>query len=143
MNKQMKKTFLSLIIPLTVFGCDRWDQQLTIINRTSDTIFATISLDGSFREHPIKMSEGDTLWTHIRFISPNDSIRPLSVEGMSWEETVNKEGKDSIVTIFIFENETLTFIPADSLVPNQLCSKKYSYKVKDLKKLDWRIEYKE
>lgn len=141
--KVMIKIFSMVLVALAFVSCDNWDQKLTVINRKTDTIFVSIPLDESFEEHPIMLdSNGDTLRTHIRYISPGDSIQPLSVEGMSWEETINKKCKDSTLFLFFFEKELLKVIPRDSLVSNQLYSKKYSYKAKGLEKLNWRIEYK-
>ncbi len=142
--KVMIKIFSIGLITLAFASCDNWDQKLTLINGKLDTIFVAIPLDESFKEHPIRLdSNGDTLWTHIRYISPGDSIQPLSIEGMSWEETINRKCKDSTLFLFFFEKELLKTTPRDSLVSNQVYSKKYSYKVKELQKANWRIEYKQ
>jgi hypothetical protein len=93
-NKNANKKNIFIIFTLvTNTGCDHWDQKLTIINSGSDTIFVAVPLDGSFKKYPIKIDNGDTLWTHTRFVPPGDSTMPLSIEGMSWENTINKEVK--------------------------------------------------
>lgn len=143
MKTPMQNILLIAVVFITIAGCDHWDQKLTIVNEASDTIFVAIPLDGYFKEFPIKIDRGDTLWTHTRFVTPGDSTKPLSVEGMSWEETINKKSNDSTLTVFVFEKDLLKSISADSLLSNQLYSEKYSYTVKDLEELNWRIVYKE
>lgn len=140
----MKRIFFTLIIGLyiTIIGCDHWDLKLTLLNRSPDIIFYDISFDGSFNKHPIMFSEGDTLWTHIYSLLPKDSTKAASVEGMSWEKTIYAQCRDSILTIFIFDINLLKNVTPDSLVKNQIYTKKFSYKVKELEKLNWRIEIK-
>ena len=58
-----------------------------------------------------------------------------------WEKQVNEVYKDSILTVFIFNQEVLKKTPSDSLILKQIYTKKFSYKVKDLEKVNWRIEY--
>lgn len=140
----MKKFNAILILLLTflIEACDPYDGRLSIINHKSDTVFVLLSVDGHFKEYPIKFDKADTLWTHIRYISPNDSTEVLSMGRNSWENTINKNYKDSTITIFFFDRELLKSLPPDSLLSKQLYSKKFTYKVKDLEKLNWRVEYK-
>ena len=118
------------------------DDRLTILNESKDTVFVVISHDGSLEEYPIKFNNGDTLWDHTRYIIPGGEDHPLSFGPNSWENMINKRYRDSTLTVFIFDKKLLKTVPQDSLVLKQVYSKKYSYKVKDLEKLNWRIEYR-
>lgn len=117
------------------------DGKLTIANESKDTIFIALSADGIIKENPIKFVNGDTLWSHIRYILPEKEDHPLSFGSNSWENTINTKYKDSTLTIFIFDKKLLKLVTEDSLLKHQLYSEKFSYKVKDLEKLNWRIEY--
>lgn len=106
--------------------------------------FFAIPLRPSFSEYPIKLDEGgQVLWSHTRFLAKGESVKPLSIEGLTWERTINEECPDSTLVVFFFTRKLLETAPADSLVKNQISSKKYSYKVKDLESIGWRIECKE
>jgi hypothetical protein len=140
----MGKIYFALFIGLAAvnIGCDRWDLKLTLINHSPDIVFYEISFDGYFDKHPVMYSGGDTLWTHIYSLHPQDSTRAASIEGMSWEKTINERCNDSILTVFIFDSKLLKKSNPDSLLRNQLYTQKLIYKVKDLEELSWRIEIK-
>ncbi|MBS1557664.1 MAG: hypothetical protein JST69_02960 [Bacteroidetes bacterium] len=144
-SKKTVKIFATLIISF-LSGCvyDKFDNKLVIINKSTETVFVDISKKSSFNSHPISIDsvKRDTLWNYMRWIPAGDSLRCQPPFG-SWEGYVNKSCEDSTLTVYLFGKKLLTGTPQDSLVKNQLYSKKYSYKVKDLEKLHWRIEYKE
>jgi hypothetical protein len=135
------KIYISLLLFLSI-NCDPMDGKLAIANESKDTIFITLSADGIIKENPIKFANGDTLWSHIRYTLPGKEDHPLSFGSNSWENTINKKYKDSTLTVFIFDKKLLKTVTEDSLLKHQLCSKKFSFKVKDLEKLKWRVEYK-
>ena len=140
----MKPRF-SLLITLCLLaaGCDFYDTRLTIVNNTSSTIFFELPKGGHFKKYPIVIDriKRDTLWHYMHFVPPKDSTKILLVGRNEWEKQVNEAYKDSILTVFIFSQEILKSTPADSLILKQLYTKKFSYKVKDLMKINWRIEY--
>lgn len=72
-----------------------------------------------------------------------DSSIHIPPSSGSWVNYINEKCEDSTLTVFLFDKEFLKAVPPDSVVARQLYSKKYSYKVKDLEKLQWRIEYVE
>lgn len=142
----MIKSQLILIIVIIALGaCDPFDMRLTVVNGSNDTIFFSVPADGRFNEYPIRVDSitHDTLWTHTDFVVPHDEMSIASMGKNSWKNHIHKHYKDSTVTVFIFDKELLKSVSPDSLVSNQVYSKRYSYKVKDLEKLNWRIEYKE
>lgn len=139
--------FVFVIMPsILLYRCviDTFDMKLKIVNHTSETIFVDLSKDKSFNAHPISIDtvKGDTLWNYIRWVPSLDSLENIPPSLGSWESFINKKCHDSTLTIFIFDKKLLKSVSPDSLVSNQLYSKKHSYKVKDLEKLNWRIEYK-
>jgi hypothetical protein len=123
---------------------DSFDTRLTIINKTSQTIFIDISKDGYFNKAPISVDtvKRDTIWDNMRWTPPMDSSSHIPPSLGSWEKYVNEKCKDSVLTIFIFDEQLLKSVSQDSLITNQICSEKYLYKVKDLERLNWRIEYR-
>ena len=127
-------------------GCvvDTFDSKLIVVNATPNTIFIDLSKSKSFESHPVPIDEvnGDTLWNYARWIPPMDSLNGQPPFG-SWERYINGNCTDRTLTIFIFDSRLLKSVPRDSLVSNQIYSRKYSYKVRDLEKLNWRIEFKQ
>jgi hypothetical protein len=59
----------------------------------------------------------------------------------SWEDYINNECKDSTITVFIFNSELLRSSIQQTLIKKQQFTKKYLYKVADLKRLNWVIDY--
>jgi hypothetical protein len=131
-----------LIITLILIQCDPMDGRLTIVNGSKDTIFVFLPPNGKIEEYPVKLSKGDTLWDHTRYILPGGESHPLSFGLNSWENSINRKYRDSTLTIFIFDKKLLKGIAPENLLRQQIYTKKYSYKVKDLEKLSWRVEYR-
>ena len=135
-----------VVMTFLLYRCvvDTFDMKLRIVNQTSETIFVDFSKDESFNAHPVSIDtiKGDTLWNYMRWVPSLDSLENIPPSLGSWESFINKKCQDSTLTIFIFDIELLKSIPPDSLVTRQLYSKKFTYKVKDLDKLNWRVEYK-
>jgi hypothetical protein len=130
---------------LTQCVVDTFDTRLTIINKTPETIFIVLSKDGQFKTPPVSIDliKRDTIWDNMRWTPPMDSSIHIPQSLGSWENYINEKCKDSTLTIFVFDRRILKSVTQDSLLANQLYSKKYSYKVKDLKKLNWTLAYKE
>ncbi len=144
----IKLTSIAIVVvsPFFLMRCvvDTFDMKLKIVNRTSETIFVDLSKTNKpFKSHPVQIDsiKKDTLWNYMRWIPPLDSLDNQPPFG-SWEGYINKKCEDSTLTIFIFDKRLLKTMSRDSLVANQLYSKKFAYKVKDLEKLNWRVEYK-
>ena len=136
-----------VVTSVLLYRCviDTFDMKLKIVNQTEDTIFVGPSKSGkSFKSHPVQIDsiKGDTLWRYMEWVNPFDSLDGPPPTLGSWEAYINEKCEDSTLTVFIFEKPLLKSVSADSLVSNQIYSKKYSYKVKDLEKLNWRVEYK-
>lgn len=141
MNRLIASVYVALAIVFATSACDRWDQRLVLVNkRRVDTLYLTISMDDRFDRHPVWIERGDTVWTHIRYLAPGDSIRPLSIEGITWRDQINEHCKDSTLSIFVFENTLLKVVRRDSLVAKQIYSKKITMKVRELDRLNWRLE---
>ena len=77
----------------------------------------------------------------MRWSPPRGSLAHIPPSLGSWEEYINKKCEDSTLTVFLFDATLLTSVPRDSLVAQQLCTKKFAYKVKGLEKLNWRVVY--
>jgi hypothetical protein len=142
----MKAQIFFLAVTIFILSaCDPYDTRLTVVNKTTDTIFFVLSEDGNFEKYPIWIdsTNRDTLWTHTDFVKPKDEMSIASMGKNSWEKSIDEHYKDSTLIVFLFEERLLKAVSRDSLLANHLYSKKYAYKVKDLEKLNWRIEYKE
>lgn len=135
---------LIIVLPFFLTECvvDTFDIRLKIVNKTDETIFVNLSKNSRFTTpvviDPIKR---DTLWDEMRWTPSMDSSVHIPPSQGSWEAFINKRCEDSTLTVFIFDKELLKSISPDSLVSKQLYTKKFTYKVKDLEKLNWRIEY--
>jgi len=134
------------LIPFLLSHCviDNFDSKLKIVNNSNEGIFVTISENSSFQFYPIVIDSvtKDTLWDYTEFILPLDSTEGPPPTLGSWENYININCEDSILNIFIFDRSLLRNVKPDSLVLSQIFSKRYSLKVNDLQKIDWRILYK-
>lgn len=136
-----------MVLIILVWGCDPIDKKIVLSNKSSDVIFFSTSVNDSIItrspfSHAYKIDQGDTIWDESSNLVLSDSSKFLTIIGKhAWENYINKKCKDSTLRIFIF-NKSLTKVPWDTIVSKQLYSKKFTYKVKDLEALNWRVEYK-
>jgi hypothetical protein len=136
-----------IVLSLLLLGCDPIDK-IELHNRSSKVIFYSTSVNDSITgrnpfTNAYKINEGDTTWDESSNLLLSDSSKFLTIIGKNaWVDYINKNCKDSTLRIFVFEKELIEQIPWDTLVAKQLYTKKFSYKVKDLEKLNWQIEYK-
>jgi hypothetical protein len=127
---------------LLVFtGCDPHDGKLTLVNTTKDTVFYTLSYDNdSFGNSPAKKLAGRIIYSNSSYIVPLSEEHYASMD--KWENVVNSS-KDSSLKVFFFSSSLIKSTSKDSLLTNQLYSKKMKLKVKDLEKLNWKVVYDE
>lgn len=127
---------------LCIESCDPYDMKLIIVNRSSQNVFFDISKTGKFKSHPIVLDEKtmDTTWDYINWVNANDYMKVPAI-GNSWDGFINNECIDSTLTVFIFTDSLLKNVPKDSIVKFQMCTKKLNFKVADLNKIKWRIEF--
>ncbi len=135
---------LLAVLPLLLSACvvDTFDMRLSIANKTPATVFVALSPNGRFT-YPVVIDNirGDTVWNEMRWSPPRGSLANIPPSSGSWEEYINKKCEDSTLTVFLFDTTLLTNVPLDSLVAQQLYTKKLTYRVKDLEKLNWRVVY--
>jgi len=123
---------------------DTFDMRVRIVNNTAETIFVVLSTTKSLSSHPIAIDpiKGDTLWNDMRWVNPLDSINSIPPSEGSWGAYINRKCQDSTLTVFVFDKSMLKSASRDSLAIKQLYSERFTYKVKDLEKLNWRVECK-
>ena len=135
---------LPVVLPFLLSACvfDTFDMRLSVVNKTPAIVFITLSPNGRFT-YPvvIDITRGDTVWNEMRWSPPRDSSAHMPPSLGSWEEYINKKCEDSTLTVFMFDTALLTRVPLDSLVAQQLYTKKFTYKARDLEKLKWRVAY--
>lgn len=136
-NKYYVFTFVILII---VMGCDQYDGKLTLVNNSNDTIYYSLSFDNnSISSFPINQKEGKDNYEEANVILPKSEIHETTMD--TWEEFINTRFKDSTLLVFFFTDQLIKVAGRDSIMRNQLYSKKVTLKVKDLEKLNWRVIY--
>jgi hypothetical protein len=137
----MKRVIVFISVLFTLTYCDPV-QELEIFNKSRDTVFFELSHNPLLEVYPIqKENDGDTLWAKMNVSMPNQSIKLPLIGKNGWRNFINKRCIDGTLTIFFFDDDLLKNVPKDSLLVNQLYTKKYHYKVRDLEKLHWRINY--
>ncbi len=136
------KTILFLIIVTQFLACDPV-QTINMTNKSDKTVFFIVSFDQSFTNYPISFSSEsqDTLWENMSYLTSNDNSKLPVIGRKGWETNMIKRSSDTSITIFYFEKEILLSGNKDSILSNQIFSKKVKYKLKDLENLDWQIEY--
>lgn len=142
----IRLVIVMIVSSVLLYRCvvDTFDMRLKILNNTAETIFVVHSKTKSFNSHPIAIDsiKGDTLWNYMLWAHPFDSVKDIPPSEGSWEAYINRKCQDSTLTIFIFDTALLKSVARDCVVTKPLYSKKYSYKAKDLEKLNWQVEYK-
>jgi hypothetical protein len=125
---------------LFIAGCDPHDGKLTIVNTSDDTIFYSFSYNNdSISSYPINQKDGKDNYEDSYIVQPKSENHELVMD--TWENFINKELKDSTLIIFFFSKDLIRTAGKDSIMRNQLYSKRERVKVKDLESLDWRVTY--
>jgi hypothetical protein len=141
----MKKALIVFIGSLiAIISCDMTNQKLLFINNSEDTVFYRLLLDTIITNE-----------TYVSMINPYDSIRPLFAnrgQGI-WEFMINNKSIDSTLYIYVFNPEVKNKefpnpkgIKIKDLNDDIIGKRQYvrkGFKVNDLNKLNWIINYPE
>jgi hypothetical protein len=144
-NTMSRYIFITLIV--LACGCDPIDK-IELHNKSNKMIFYSTSVNDSITGRSpyfstYKVDKRDTVWDESSNLLLSDSSKFLTIIGKNaWVNYINEQCKDSTLRIFVFEKGLITKVPWDTLVAKQLYTKKFAYKVRDLEKLNWQIEYK-
>ena len=138
---QVRTKLFLLLISLGIHACDNYDAKLTIVNNTSDTIFYRISFDNANFIYPIFIENGRINFQRTSYVLPDSINREPSLT--KWESLINKEGKDSCITIFFFNKDLINYAGKDSIMKYKLFSQRFKFNIGDLEKLNWRVVYQE
>lgn len=129
-----------ITIMLYTAGCDPHDSKLTIVNNTNDTLFYSFSYDSdSISSYPINQKDGKDNYEDSYIVQPKSENHEPVMD--TWEYFINEKCKDSTLRIFFFSKELIRTAGKDSIMRNQLYSKRERLKVKDLEKLNWKVTY--
>lgn len=145
----MKKNILLITLISILSNCDPIDKRIYLKNSSDDLVFYSISVsDTVMGRSPFVNSHRivgqDTIWDESSNLLLADSGKNLTIIGKdAWEDYINNKCEDSTLRIFFFDKQLITTVPWDSIKTKRLATNKYSYKVKDLEKLNWKVEYKE
>ena len=134
-----------LIISSVLFfiSCDPMDDRLTIVNKTKDDIFYSLSTIDSVSINPLRIvNSADTVFFDSQIVLADSIYKHGLIGPNEWEYFINRDCQDSTLRIFIFEKKLILNTPWDSIVAKQQYSKKYELTVKELEKLNWQVVYK-
>lgn len=124
-----------------ILGCDPTDDRLKIFNSSNGEIFYSIAKRGTFSTNPLLIVNKDTLLESSNIVLPNSSFNHALIGSNEWEYFINRDCEDSTLRVFFFTKELIINNSWDSLVRNQLYSKKITATVAELDFLDWMITY--
>lgn len=133
-----------LIISSVLFfiSCDPMDDRLTIVNKTKDDIFYSLSTIDSVSINPLRIvNSADTVFFDSQIVLADSIYKHGLIGPNEWEYFINRDCQDSTLRIFIFEKKLILNTPWDSIVAKQQYSKKYELTVKELEKLNWQVVY--
>lgn len=134
------KNIIIIFLLIFIVGCDPHDGKLTIVNNSEDTIFYGFSYDNDgMSSYPVTKRNGKDIYEESDMVLPNSENHQYVMD--KWEDFINESCKDSTLIIFFFRKELIKTASKDSIIKNQLFSKKEKLKVRDLKKLNWRVPY--
>ncbi len=134
------KYYLSIIVfSIVIEGCDFQDGKLNLVNKSKDTIFYIFSFGSdSIHEFPLRIYNKTFDYSNSFMIKPLDSQFCLAMD--PWENIINKS-KDRNLRVFFFKLDLIKTAGKDSILNNQLYTKKEKLSVEDLEKLNWRVVY--
>lgn len=135
------RIFIFILLVILGTSCDPYDNRLTIVNDSNDTIYFVLSDDLRLKSHPIWISQSDTLWTHTNFIKPFQQVKMAKLGRNGWDKYINESCNDSTIHIFFFQRSILNQKNQNDLVTKQLWSLKKSYKLKEIEELEWKIRF--
>jgi hypothetical protein len=124
-----------------ILGCDPTDDRLKILNSTNREIFYSIAKSDSFAKSPLFIVHKDTVWESCNIVLPNSTFNHALIGPNEWEYFINRDCEDSTLRVFFFTKELIIKSSWDSLVRNQVYSKKITATVNELNYLDWKIMY--
>ena len=137
-NKMTQKLFQILTLMLIVSSCDYYDSRLNITNKTDKQICFDYELD-TILDVP---SPNTKDYFVNNSLSPNET-RAITLPGSTdmWIREL-KQSKDTTLSFFIFDYKTVLNSDWDSLRKNKVYIQRLDFKLKDLEKIDWKIEIK-
>ncbi len=129
----MKYFIVFIILFITSFiSCSHYfENKLQIINNSNEDIYFDLSFDSELDSEKLTNYQGDT-------IKIGDSVRPPRRN--LWENDIKKLSKDSTLTVFFIKTSLLRKKSWNEIYRNQQY-KIYTFKIKDLDKLGWKIKY--
>lgn len=122
-------------------GCDPTDDRLKILNSTNGEIFYSFAERDSSIKNPLYLVRNDTIWESSNIILPNSYFNHALIGPNEWEYYINRDCEDSLLRVFFFTKELIINNSWDSLVRNQVYSKKITVSVEDLENSNWEIIY--
>ena len=133
-----QKLFQILTVILIVSSCDYYDSRLTITNLTDNQICFDYDLDTILDV----LSQNQKIYFVNNSLAPNET-RPITLPGSTdmWLRELN-QSKDTTLSLFIFDYKTVLNSDWDSLRKNNGYIQRLDFKLKDLEKIDWKIEIK-
>jgi len=133
-----QKLFQILTVILIVSSCDYYDSRLTITNMTNNQICFDYNLDTILDVQ----SQNQKIYFVNNSLSPNET-RAITLPGSTdmWIRKLN-QSKDTTLSFFIFDYKTVLNSDWDSLRKNNGYIQRLDFKLKDLEKIDWKIEIK-
>lgn len=133
-----QKLFQILTVILIVSSCDYYDSRLTITNLTDNQICFDYDID-TILDIP---SQNQKIYFVNNSLSPNET-RAITLPGSTdmWIRKLN-QSKDTTLSFFIFDYKTVLNSDWDSLRKNNGYIQRLDFKLKDLEKIDWKIEIK-
>ena len=133
-----QKLFQILFLVLIVSSCDYYDSRLTITNKTDNQICFDYDLDTILDV----LSQNQKIYFVNNSLAPNET-RPITLPGSTdmWIRKLN-QSKDTTLSFFIFDYKTVLNSDWDSLRKNNGYIQRLDFKLKDLEKIDWKIEIK-
>ncbi|RKD85039.1 hypothetical protein [Mangrovibacterium diazotrophicum] len=133
-----QKLFQVIVIILIASSCDYYDNRLVIANKTDKPICYDYDLDTIL----------DVSSTNRKDYILNNSIQPnetrsISIPGSTdmWIRKIY-QSKDTTMSFYIFDYETVLLSDWDSLRLNNGYVKRLDYELVELEKIDWKIEIK-
>lgn len=138
----MKQKYIFFIFIFLLFGCDPMDNRLIIVNKSTEPIFYSMSINDVITNNPLRILDSkDTIFEDSYIIPADTFIRHALIGSNEWEYFINRDCIDSTLKLFVFEKQTILNIPWDTITKYRLYKEKYNLTVKGLQKMNWKVVY--
>lgn len=131
---------LSITTLFSLFSCQYQHNELKIINKSNEVVYYETYFHSNLVKNDVFNKFQKIYYLDYQeALNPQDSVRPANKN--SWNYDIVSNSKDSTLTVAFFNKDTVKKYGWDKIIKEKKY-KIFTYKTKNLKDLNWIVEYK-